>query len=396
MGNVLGKSAVGSAVVSGLAKGDSLKSTKVVIASNSTWSIVNFRTGLIRALLDSGCEVIALAPSDDYVPRLLDLGCRYLPLAMDSKGTHPGRDFLLLWRIWRLLRRERPDVYFGFTVKPNIYGSLAARVLRIPVINTITGLGVVFMRKNWLTLLVRGLYRLSLMRSKMVFFLNEDDRQVFIENGLVRWEKTKRLNGEGVDLDRFKFVPILNHSDQFRFLLIARMLWDKGVGEYVEAARISKGCFPNAEFCLLGFLDVQNPSAISRCQMDEWITEDVVRYLGASDDVRAEIANADCIVLPSYYREGIPRALLEASAMGRPIITTDAVGCREVVDDGVNGFLCRYQDVQDLAKKMERMLELSPEARSEMGRRGREKIEREFDERLVIDRYLEVIANKNL
>lgn len=372
-----------------------MKSTKVVIASNSTWSIVNFRTGLIRALLDSGCEVIAVAPPDNYAPHLLDLGCRYLPLVMDSKGTHPGRDFLLLLRIWRLLRRERPDVYFGFTVKPNIYGSLAARVLRIPVINTITGLGASFMRKNWLTLLVSGLYRLSLVRSKMVFFLNEDDRQVFIENGLVRWEKTERLNGEGVDLDRFKFIPLPDHSDRFRFLLLARMLWDKGVGEYVEAARISKGCFPNAEFCLLGFLDVQNPSAISRWRMEEWITEGVVRYLGMSDDVREEIEAANCIVLPSY-REGIPRALLEASAMGRPIITTDAAGCREVVDDGVNGFLCRTQDAQDLAKKMERMLALSPEERIEMGRRGREKIEREFDERLVIDRYLEVIANKNL
>ena len=131
----------------------------------------------------------------------------------------------------------------------------------------------------------------------------------------------------------------------------ARMLWDKGVGEYVEAARTVKRCFPNADFCLLGFLDVQNPSAISRCQMDAWIAEGMVRYLGESDDVRAEIAEADCIVLPSYYREGIPRTLLEAASMGRPIITTDAVGCREVVDDAVNGFLCRVQDVDDLADK---------------------------------------------
>ncbi len=383
-----------SAIDSGLVKGDSLKSTKVVIASNSAWSIVNFRSDLIRALLDSGREVVAVAPSDDYASRLLDLGCRYLPLPVDSKGTHPGRDLLLLWRLWQLLRRERPDLYLGYTVKPNVYGSLAAHALGIPVINTITGLGAPFMRKNWLTLLVRGLYRLSLVRSKMVFFLNEDDRRVFIENGLVRWEKTDRLNGEGVDLDRFKFVPLPDPGNQFRFLLMARMLWDKGVGEYVEASRIIKGCFPNAEFCLLGFLDVQNPSAITRCQMDEWIAEGVVRFLGISDDVRAEIATADCIVLPSY-REGIPRTLLEASAMGRPIITTDAVGCREVVDDGVNGFLCQVRDAHDLAKKMERMLALSQEERSEMGRRGREKVEREFDERLVIERYLEVISNKD-
>ncbi len=396
MGNVLANSPVGNAIDSGLVKGDPLKSTKIVIASNSTWSIVNFRTGLIRALLDSGCEVIAVSPSDDYAPHLLDLGCRYLPLAMDNKGTHPGRDLLLLWRIWRLLRRERPDVYFGFTVKPNIYGSLAARVLRIPVINTITGLGASFNKQNWLTLLVRALYRFVLACSVMVFFQNEDDQRLFVTGNLLPSEKACRIPGSGVNIKHFKLMPLPVHDNRFRFLLIARMLKDKGVGEYVEAARVMKDCFPNAEFCLLGFLDVQNPSAISRSRMEEWTTEGVVRYLGASDDVREEIEAADCIVLPSYYREGIPRALLEASAMGRPIITTDAAGCREVVDDGVNGFLCRSQDAHDLAKKMEQMLALSPEERSEMGRRGREKIEREFDERLVIDRYLEVIANKNL
>ena len=170
------------------------------------------------------------------------------------------------------------------------------------------------------------------------------------------------------------------------------MLWEKGVGEYVEATRIVKRSFPDVDFCLLGPLDVQNPAAISRSQIDAWLAEGMVRYLGVSNDVRAEITMADCIVLPSYYREGVPRSLLEAAAMGRPIITTDAVGCREVVKDGVNGFLCRVRDEDDLAEKMERMLALSREERSEMGRHGREKMEREFDEGLVIDRYLEVIS----
>ena len=336
--------------VSGLVGGVSLKSTKVVIASNSAWSIVNFRAGLIGALLDSGCEVVAVASPDEYVARLPELGCRYLPLKIDSKGTHPGRDLLLLWRLWRLLRRERPDIYLGYTVKPNVYGSLAAHALGIPVINNITGLGTVFSKRNWLTLLVRGLYRLALARSAMVFFQNEDDRLVFVDGGLVLPEKACRIPGSGVNLERFKLTPLPAHGNRFRFLLLSRMLWDKGVGEYVEAARTVKRCFPNADFCLLGFLDVQNPSAISRCQMDAWIAEGMVRYLGESDDVRAEIAEADCIVLPSYYREGIPRTLLEAAAMGRPIITTGAAGCREVVDDAVNGFLCRVQDVDDLAE----------------------------------------------
>ena len=369
-----------------------LKPKKVVIAANTVWSIVNFRAGLIRALVESGYEVVTVAPPDEYAARLPDLGCRYIPLPIDGGGTHPGRDLLLLWRFWRLVRRERPDVYLGYTVKPNVYGSLAARVLGIPVVNNITGLGAAFSRQNWLTLLVRGLYRLALERSAKVFFQNEDDRRLFVEGGLVKPEKTDRVPGSGVDLERFKLTPLPAHQSRFRFLLIARMLWDKGVGEYVEAAHIVKRCFPAAEFSLLGFLDVQNPAAISRRRMDAWVAEGAVRYFGDSDDVREEIAAADCIVLPSYYREGVPRTLLEAAAMGRPIVTSDAVGCREVVDDGVNGFLCQVRDADDLAEKMKRMLALSEEERAEMGRRGREKVEREFDERTVIDPYLEVLS----
>ena len=369
-----------------------LKPTKVLIASNTAWSIVNFRAGLIRALVDSGCEVVAVASPDEYVNRLPDLGCRHLSLPIDSKGTHPGRDLLLLWRFWRLLRRQRPDVFLGYTIKPNVYGSLAARGLGIPAINNITGLGAAFAKRNWLRLLVCGLYRLALARSAMVFFLNKDDRQAFVEGGMARSEKTDEIPGEGIDLAKFQITPLPACPNRFRFLLIARMLWDKGVGEYVEAARIVKRRFTDADFCLLGPLDVQNPAAVSRGQMDAWVAEGIVRYLGVSDDVREEIKGSDCIMLPSYYREGVPRALLEAAAMGRPIITTDSVGCREVVDEGINGFLCRVRDANDLAKKMEQMLALNYEARSEMGQRGREKVEREFDERIVISRYLEVIS----
>ncbi len=364
---------------------------KVLISLNTAWNLVNFRAGLIRALVAAGYEVVAVAPTDEYAQRLVELGCRFVALPMDNKGTHPGRDLLLLWRFYRLLRRERPDVFLGYTVKPNVYGSLAAHALRIPVVNNIAGLGVVFINDSWLTRLVRGLYWLALSRSARVFFQNEDDRRLFVEGGLVRREVTGRVPGSGVDLGRFALVPLPIFEERIRFLLVARMLWDKGVGEYVEAARIVKRRFANADFLLLGFLDVQNPTAISRAQMDQWVTEGVVRYLGVSDDVRAEISTVDCVVLPSY-REGVPRTLLEAAAMGRPIITTDAVGCREVVDDGVNGYLCQPRDAVDLATKMELMISLSPEERAKMGRHGRVKIESEFDEQIVIVKYLETIA----
>jgi len=365
---------------------------KILISLNAAWNLVNFRAGLIRALVAQGYEVVAVAPPDEYAPRLAKFGCRYVPLPMDNKGTHPGRDMQLLWRFFRLLQRERPSVFLGYTVKPNIYGSLAAHALGIPVINNIAGLGAVFAKDSWLTGLVRFLYGLAFAKSRRVFFQNDDDRRSFVEAGLVRPGQADRLPGSGIDLQSFSPAPLPSQNGRkFRFLLVARMLWDKGLREYVAAARLVRQRFPNVEFCLLGFLDVKNPAAISRGQMEAWVAEGAVNYLGATDDVRPHIAAADCIVLPSYYREGVPRSLLEGAAMGRPIVTTDAVGCREVVEDGINGLLCQPRDAGDLAEKLERMIALSPEARAEMGRRGRAKMQREFDEQIVIDRYLAIV-----
>lgn len=366
---------------------------KIVICLNTAWNLANFRAGLIRAMVAEGYEVVAVAPDDKYAASLGSLGCRFVPMPMDNQGTHPGRDALLLLRLFQLLRAERPDVYLGYTVKPNVYGSLAAHFLGIPVINNIAGLGAVFGKTGLLVNVVRALYRAALGRSVKVFFQNNDDRKLFIAGELVRPEVTDLLPGSGVDLSKFTALPrrTLGHeTHKFRFLLIARMLWDKGVGEYVQAAKQIHQRWPQVECCLLGFLDVQNPGAITQSQMDDLVAQGVV-YLGVSDDVRAEIAEADCIVLPSYYREGTPRTLLEAAAMARPIITTDAVGCREVVDDGVNGYLCKVRDAGDLAEKMEKMLSLSSEQRSEMGLRGRAKMEAEFDEQIVIGKYLAAI-----
>lgn len=377
--------------VPGVAWGAGSLRMKVVIALNTAWNLLNFRAGLIRSLVDAGYEVVAVAPDDKYAASLNSLGCRFVPLHMENGGTDPVKDALLTWRFLRFFAQERPDVYLGYTVKPNVYGSLAAHMLGIPVINNIAGLGAVFIKGGLLVRLVRGLYRLALRRSAKVFFQNPDDRGLFIDGGLVKANLTELLPGSGIDLTRFVPVPLGSRDSKVRFLLIARMLRDKGVCEYVEAARQLRRHWPQAEFCLLGFLDVKNPAAISRTEMDAWVAEGVVNYLGVSDDVRTEIAAADCVVLPSY-REGTPRTLLEAAAMARPIITTDAVGCREVLDDGVNGYLCQVRSAHDLAAKMEQMLTVSASQRSEMGLRGREKVEREFDEQIVIGKYLEAIS----
>jgi glycosyltransferase involved in cell wall biosynthesis len=361
-----------------------------MISLNTAWNLVNFRAGLIQKLVSEGHDVIAVAPPDEYAPRLAALGCRFVPLPMDNKGTHPGKDLVLLWRFYRLLKKERPDVLISYTVKPNIYGSLAAHKLGIPVINNIAGLGAVFIKNTWVTRLVKTLYRLALSKSARVFFQNEDDRTLFVSNGLVSQAITDRLPGSGIDLQKFSRTPLPNQPT-VRFLLVARMLWDKGVGEYVQAARILKQRGIDAEFCLLGFLDVKNPAAISRQQMDEWVEEGVVNYLGVSDDVVNVITDADCVVLPSY-REGLPRTLLEAAAMARPIVTTNAVGCKEVVDDGINGFLCQPRDSLDLAEKLQQMVSLTLEQRTAMGLLGRQKVELEFDEKLVIQKYLIAIG----
>lgn len=365
---------------------------KVVIALNTAWNLLNFRAGLISSLVAAGYEVVAFAPDDKYADGLRPLGCRFVPLHMENGGTNPAKDALLMWRFLRLFVHERPDVYLGYTVKPNVYGSLAAHILGIPVINNIAGLGAVFIKGGLIVRLVRIMYRLALSRSSKVFFQNPDDRELFIAGDLVRADVTELLPGSGIDLSRFLPAPLGEGGKKFRFLLIARMLRDKGVYEYVEAAKQLRQRWPQADFCLLGFLDVQNPTAISRTEMDAWVAEGVVNYLGVSDDVRIQIAAADCVVLPSY-REGVPRTLLEAAAMARPIITTDAVGCREVVDDGVNGYLCRVRSADDLAVKMEQMLSLPLSQRTEMGLMGRKKVENKFDERIVIGKYLNAISS---
>ena len=366
---------------------------KILISLNTAWNLLNFRAGLIGGLISSGYEVVALAPKDEYVVKLELLGCRFVHLEMDNQGTHPIRDLLLLWRYFRVLKTEKPELCLFYTVKPNVYGSLASTICGIPFINNVSGLGAVFIQGGWLKRFVSSLYMLAFRNSNRVFFQNRDDLGLFLENKLVKVALTDVLPGSGINLHRFTPTDDASRkslNSAFRFLLIARMLKDKGVVEFVNAAKLLKESGVKAEFCLLGFLDVQNPAAISSEQMKEWTDQGFVKYLGVSDDVREHIASADCIVLPSY-REGTPRTLLEAAAMSIPIITTNVVGCKEVVEHGVNGFVCEVKNAQDLALKMKEMLLLSEDQRRSMGKKGRLKMEKEFDENIVIQKYLQAI-----
>ena len=356
------------------------------LSANTTWYVVNFRSRLIESLIDQGWRVVVLSPPDRHVERLAALGADHVPLTLDNAGTNPLRELGTLWRIRDAMARIRPSVVLTFTPKINIYLSLVARTLGVPVIANISGLGRAFVSGGWIEKVSRALYGVALRWPSTVFFQNEEDRAIFIEAGLVDAARTHRLPGSGVDVDRFSPRP-KPQAGPFQFLLVARLLWDKGVGEFVEAARIVKARHPDVEFALAGFLDVDNPSAVPRSAVEEWEREGVIRFLGSFDDMVPVYAQADCVVLPSYYREGVPRSLLEAASMGKPVITTDSVGCRDTVEDGVTGWLVRPRDAEDLAARMMAMIDMPPTAAQWMSKGARERAMTEFDERLVIARY---------
>ena len=364
---------------------------KIAIVSNLSWNLYNFRLSLMYAMKNQGYEVIAIAPYDKYSQKIIDAGFEFYDIKMNAQGMNPIEDIKTTYSFYKLFKEISPDIICQYTIKPNIYGSFVANLLNIKTINNIAGLGTLFIEDNSVTKIAKLLYRVSQSKADKVFFQNREDYTFFIEKGIVDKEKCDILPGSGVDTNRF--IPQYRvEQKKVRFLLIARMIWEKGIGEYVEVARDIKKRYSNVEFCLLGFLDVQNPSAITQKEMDEWVNEGVVNYLGVSDRVDEVIKSADCVVLPSYYREGTPKTLLESGSCGKPIITTDNVGCRDVVDHGVNGYLCKPRSWEDLRDKVEMFLALSPQKRLEMGRESRIKIKREFDESIVINKYLEAIG----
>lgn len=363
----------------------------IAITSNTSWYLYNFRKNTIISLLNEGYQVITIAPEDNYSKKLEALGARFIHIDIDQGGTNPVKDFKTLLCFKRIFSENNIDVVLNFTPKNNIYATLAASRHNVKVINNIAGLGVLFINENITSKIARTLYKFSQRYAHKIFFQNEDDRALFLNNGMARTEITDRLPGSGADLSRFQLSPA--HDDgKARFLLIARMLYDKGIGHYVEAARSLKQNYGDSvEFRLLGFLDVNNPSAVSKEEMQDWVDEGIVSYLGVSDKVEEEIAQVDCMVLPSFYREGVPKSLLEAGAMGKPIVTTDNVGCRETVEHGINGYLCEPQSTESLITMLEKVIQMSHEERLSMGIKSREKIEKEFDEQIVINKYLAAI-----
>ena len=362
------------------------------MVSNTAWSIYNYRHGVLHAFRAQGIRVTVIAPKDHTFELLEAMGVRCIDLRVASKGTNPVEDLRLMATLWRHYRALRPDLVFHYTIKPNIYGSVAAALARVRSIAVTTGLGYVFIQESFAARIARTLYRFAFRFPREVWFLNRDDLDAFRRESLLAHpDRAQLLNGEGIDLTMYAPEPPAPGKTTIDFILIGRLLWDKGVGEYVEAARTLHSRYPNARFRLLGPAGVANPSAITQAEIDQWQQQGHIEYLGEARDVRPYIAAADCIVLPSY-REGVPRTLLEASSMTRPIVATDVPGCREVVDDAVTGWLCKARDAADLTAKLAQVIEMSPGERQAMGERGRDKMIAEFDERHVIERYFRTLA----
>jgi len=364
---------------------------KIAIVLNTSWNIFNFRLGLIKALQEQGHHVYAIAPKDGYSDLLTRYGCTYERVRMDSRGASPLKDLGLIWELYTIYKRTKPDVICHFTIKPNIYGTIAANMLKIPVINNVCGLGTVFIEKNTVSKIAMLLYRFAFRFPKKVFFQNNEDLSLFVNKRLINKEISEVIPGSGINLNEFVPVPAKTNKE-FTFLLVSRLIRDKGILEYIEAIEKLKREGIKAKFQLLGPTDELHKRGISEKTVSKWIDNKTVDYLGATRDVKPYINAADCIVLPSY-REGTPRILLEAASLSKPIISTNVPGCANVVSHNYNGFLCKAKDSDDLAAKMKKMISITNEKRMRMGKNGRLKIEDRFDEKFVIDSYLKAIES---
>lgn len=367
----------------------SLTGRKVSVISRCAWTLFNFRLGLLERLQREGAAVQAYGAEDAYGERLAQaVDFRSIPVA--KRSVNPVADARLVLTLIRELRSARPDVVHCFTIKPAIYATIAAWICAVPVrVVTITGLGHAFTTASgWLNRMVRLLYRFALSRAHLVYFQNAEDRDFFVRTRLVAAAKARLSPGSGIDTNKFAPVELpASRGAPPRFLMVARLIREKGITEFIEAAALVKQRYPHAQFAILGAEDSRNPSALTPAEVQGLRSSSVVNWLGETDDVRAHIAQSDVIVLPSY-REGLPRSLLEGGAMARPLIATDTVGCRDVVVDKVTGYLVPVMDSAALAAAMCAFVE-HPEQLQTLGAAARVRTVAMFDERLVMDATLE-------
>lgn len=366
---------------------------KIAISINTSWNIFNFRLGLIKTLQKNGHRVVAVAPGDPYVNLLENEGVECFPISLNSKGTSAIEDLKLVNSYYKAFKKIKPDVILSYTIKPNIYGNYAAKILGIPVINNVSGLGTVFINKNLATLIVSALYRTAFRNSNWIFFQNAEDQNLFHKKKLVNKTKTSLIPGSGVNLEKFKLNRTKNKGK--KVLFVGRLIGDKGIREFIEAGKILHQKYPDVKFNMVGEFGYNNKTAVTKEEFDAWLSLPQFHYLGKVDNMQEVLTDADIMVLPSY-REGLSKSLIEACAMKLPIVTTNVPGCREVVENGINGLLCQARNSNDLALKIKDIIEISEENRLQMGESSRKIAIEKFDEKIVIQEYLDRIRTLSL
>ena len=365
----------------------------IALVANSTWNIHNFRLNLLDKFISEGHNVIVIAPVDQYIeykekyPAVKHVALR----SMDRDSTNPFKDLLLIAELTRKYKRLKPDLVIHFTNKPNIYGALAARRAKIDSIAIVTGLGYAFIHNGFIKSVTTALYKYTSKYHKKFIFENIEDRELFEKKNIITKGQGISVKGCGVNTTYFHPYPNQEVNEAMVFTFVGRLLYDKGVKEFVEAARIIKLVHPKTQFWLVGELDPDNPATVEKDELIEWVDSDIVYYHGFQRDVRPFISKSDCVVLPSY-REAIPRTITEAMAMAKPVITTDTAGCREAVEVEVNGYLAKLRDANDLAESMQKIISLTEEERKSMGQAGRNIVMNQFDDRLIANHIYDIIS----
>ena len=372
---------------------DGLRGKKIAIVANCSWNIYNFRLNIINELICLGAHVLIITPFDEYTSKLSSINSITLIELkhLRRSSLNPIIDLLFLKELYRIYYKHKPDCILHYTIKPNIYGALAAKILHVPTISMVTGLGYTFLHNGILNHFVKWMYKIALRYPKKVIFENKDDKALFVSSNLVNVLKTFHVNGCGVNLEYFSPVKNKMENEPVRFSFIGRLLYDKGIIEFIIAAHKILEEYPQIKFTIVGFLDEDNPSHLNQKDLQDLLVSGKIEYKTKKEDIRPEIALSDCIVLPSY-REGMPKILMEAMSMAKPIITTDTAGCRDLVEEGQNGYLVKPKDVDSLVNALIRIIKLTPEERNIIGYKGRKKAETELCDKLIASQITKHLA----
>ncbi len=358
---------------------------RILFLVNHDVVIYNFRKELVERLLKEDYEVIISSPSGERIKLLQDMGCKYVESSVDRHGRNPFAELKLYLHYRRLIRRIHPSAVLTYTIKPSIYGSIAAEKSKTPCIVNITGLGIALEQEGLLQKILIAVYKRSLRKVQCVFFQNKSNSDFFEQHGII-CKKKVLLPGSGVNIKEFVFEKYPDYPrEQTKFLFVGRVMKDKGVDEYLKAAYKIKKIYPNVEFGMAGFMDGQYQGVLKNYQENN-----IIQYYGQQFDIRPFYKRASAVVLPSYH-EGMANVLLEAAATGRPVLASDIPGCRETFEEGISGLGFKEKDADDLFEKMKKFIELPTEQKALMGKKGRKKIEQQFNRNIVVDEYMKII-----